>query len=249
MNFLLFCFTPFYYNTIYIISMTHCFGQGVFMLSSARSMVLVLMLFAIFYGFDWEGGKAETRPKIGELSKIQQKDLDRIEKYLEEIVTLRANFVQVSSNGEVSNGTFFLKKPGLFRFQYAPPSQILLIADGTFLSYIDHEIEEIRHMFLSSTPLGFLASKKVSLKEDMVISNIKNSLAALRYTFKKRSEPDIGSITLVFSDRPLKIRKWVVTDAKGIKTEVTFSNLETGIEIDNTTFEIPRKFFVKERNE
>ena len=140
--------------------MTHCFGQGIFMFSSTRTMVLVFILFAIFYGFGWVDGKAETETKIGELSKIQKKDLDRIESYLEEIVTLRANFVQVSSNGEVSNGMFFLKKPGFFRFQYSPPSQILIIADGTFLSYIDHEIDEIRHMFLSSTPLGFLANEK-----------------------------------------------------------------------------------------
>ena len=219
------------------------------MLSSARSMVLVLMLFTIFYGFGREDGKAETGPKIGELSKVQKKDLDRIERYLEEIVTLRASFVQVSSNGEVSNGMFFLKKPGFFRFEYDPPSQILIIGDGTFLSYIDHEIEEIRHMFLSSTPLGFLANKKVNLKEGMVVSKVENSPAAIRYTFRKQSEPDSGSITLVFSDKPLKIRKWVVVDAKGIETEVTFSDLETDVDIENITFEIPRKFFVKDGDE
>ena len=215
----------------------------------ARRVVLMIMLATISYCFFWEDGKAEPGLKIVELSDAQQNNLTRIEKYLDEIVSLRAKFVQVSSNGEISNGVFWLKKPGFFRFEYAPPSQILIIGDGTFLSYIDHEIEEIRHMFISSTPLGFLANKKVSLKENMIVSKVENALATLRYTFRKRSEPKGGAITLVFSDKPLQIRKWIVIDAKGIETEVTFSDLETGIDIKNTIFEIPRKFFVNDRDD
>lgn len=214
-----------------------------------RRVILIIVLATIPYFFFGERGKADPRPKIAEMNESQKNNLDRIEKYLDGIVSLRAKFVQVSSNGEISNGMFWLKKPGFFKFQYAPPSQILIIGDGTFLSYIDNEIEEIRHMFISSTPLGFLANKKVSLKENMVVSKVENALATLRYTFRKRSEPKGGAITLVFSDKPLKIRKWVVIDAKGIETEVTFNDLETGIDIKNTIFEIPRKFFVNDRDE
>ena len=219
------------------------------MVICTKRVVLVIMLATISYCFSGENGKADTKGKIVALSEIQQNNLNRIEKYLDEIVSLRAKFVQVSSNGDISNGIFWMKKPGFFRFEYDPPSQILIIGDGTFLSYIDHEIEEIRHMFLSSTPLGFLANKKVNLKEGMVVSKVENSLAAIRYTFRKQSEPDSGSITLVFSDKPLKIRKWVVVDAKGIETEVTFSDLETDVDIENITFEIPRKFFVNDGDE
>ena len=229
--------------------LAHSFERGVLMASCTRSVVLIIMLATISSSFFWKDSKAGPGPKIVKLSDAQQNNLARIEKYLDEIESLRAKFVQVSSNGEVSNGVFWLKKPGFFRFQYDPPSQILIIGDGTFLSYIDHEIEEIRHMFLSSTPLGFLANKKVSLKEDMVVSKVENSLATMRYTFRKKSEPRSGAITLVFSDKPLKIRKWVVIDAKGIETVVTFSDLKTGVDIENKKFEIPRKFFVKDRDE
>ncbi|MAQ03626.1 MAG: hypothetical protein CMM20_04710 [Rhodospirillaceae bacterium] len=214
-----------------------------------RRLVFIIMLATTFCAFFKKDGNAESGPTVVELSRAQKNDLDRIEKYLDEIVSLRAKFLQVSSTGEISKGTFWLKKPGFLRFQYDPPSQILIIGDGTFLSYIDDEIEEIRNMFLSSTPLGFLANKKVRLKDDLAVSKVETSLAAIRYTFRKKSEPRSGAITLVFSDKPLKIRKWVVIDAKGIETEVTLSNLETGVEVEDTNFEIPRKYFVKDRDE
>ena len=152
------------------------------MVISTRRVGLIIMLAATLYAFFRGDSDADSGPIIVELNESQKHNLDRIEKYLDEIVSLRAKFVQVSSNGEVSNGVFWLKKPGFFRFEYNPPSQILIIGDGTFLSYIDHEIEELCHMFLSSTPLGFLAIENVRLKEDLVVSKVENSLAAIRYT-------------------------------------------------------------------
>ena len=66
-------------------------------------------------------------------------DLRRVETYLEAIKTLKGRFLQTSSNGGVASGKVFMSRPGRMRFEYDPPTPILMIADGVFLIYIDQE--------------------------------------------------------------------------------------------------------------
>jgi hypothetical protein len=56
---------------------------------------------------------------------------------------------------------------------------------------------------------------------------------------------DGGELSLVFSDRPLTLRKWEVTDGQGIVTQVALLNPEFGLELDRKYFlyddlDIPR---------
>ena len=41
---------------------------------------------------------------------------------------------------------------------------------------------------------------------------------------------------LVFSDKPLELRKWVVTDTQGVKTTVSLLGPEFGIRLDPGLF-------------
>jgi outer membrane lipoprotein-sorting protein len=56
-------------------------------------------------------------------------------------------------------------------------------------------------------------------------------------TLTKTKDQEQGSITMVFSDKPLALRKWTITDPQGIETTVTLSNLESGVKIDPELFE------------
>ena len=48
---------------------------------------------------------------------------------------------------------------------------------------------------------------------------------------------DVGSMTLVFSDQPLVLRKWTITDGQGITTQVALINPEFGVELDDSVFD------------
>ena len=65
------------------------------------------------------------------------------EHYLQDIETLRADFVQQAPNGGVAEGELMLRRPGLIRFDYAPPSEILLVSDGALVSFIDYEVGQL----------------------------------------------------------------------------------------------------------
>ncbi|HYD73929.1 MAG TPA: outer membrane lipoprotein carrier protein LolA, partial [Candidatus Binatia bacterium] len=51
-------------------------------------------------------------------------------RYLNSYARLQARFTQSSPGGGRSAGTLYIQKPGRMRFQYDPPAQLLVVADG-----------------------------------------------------------------------------------------------------------------------
>jgi len=188
----------------------------------------------IFYASVFPASAEKAVPMA--LNSQDKVDLKRVESYLEDIKTLKGRFLQISSNGGVASGKMFLARPGRLRFEYDPPTPILLIADGTFLIYIDQELDQVTHVFLKSTPVGFLVSEKFRLRGEITVTNLQRTPAILRVTIQDTEEPEKGSTTLVFSDKPLMLRKWKIVDAQNIETSVTLSDVQTGIKLDPELF-------------
>ena len=170
------------------------------------------------------------------LSAENQQDLKRIETFLNGMETARAGFLQVSSNGAVATGELLLSRPGKIRFEYDPPATIMIIANGTFLIYIDKELKNSTHLWLSTSLIGFLVEEDIKLNGDVTVTKFEKGSNILRVTLARTKDPEQGSITLIFSDQPLALRQWIITDQQGIRTTVTLSNLESGIKIDPKLF-------------
>ena len=170
------------------------------------------------------------------LTSQDQRDLIRVKEYLEEIKTLKGNFLQVDSNGETKSGTFFIARPGRLRFEYDPPEPILLIADGFYFIYIDKELDQITHVFLKSTPISFILRENIEFQGAVTVTNVERSPGILQITVTKTTEPETGSITLLFSEKPLLLKKWKVIDSQNSLTTVNFSGLQTGIKLDPNLF-------------
>ncbi|MDP7601607.1 MAG: outer membrane lipoprotein carrier protein LolA [Rhodospirillales bacterium] len=170
------------------------------------------------------------------LSVENQQDLKRIETFLNGMETARAGFLQVSSNGAVATGELLLSRPGKMRFEYDPPVPIMMIANGTFLIYIDKELKHAIHSWLSTSLIGFLVEEDIKLNGDVTVMKFEKGSNILRATLARTKDPEQGSITMIFSDQPLALRQWIITDQQGIRTTVTLSNLESGIKIDPKLF-------------
>ena len=177
---------------------------------------------------------SESFPAI--LSKQDSIDIKRIETYLNNIKTLRAKFLQVSSNNTFATGTVLLQRPGKIRFEYDPPSPMMMIADGLFLYVIDKELEEASNLWLGNTPIGFLLDEEIKLSGDIKIIKFSRRANVLLASLVRSEDADAGKITLIFSDKPIELRKWVVTDVKGIKTTVTLDNMRQGLKFNPKLF-------------
>ena len=128
-----------------------------------------------------QGGALEP---LEALSPDQVAALSRIERYLNDIKTMQARFVQVSDNGGYAQGELFVDRPGHMRFDYDPPTPVLLIANGLTLLYYDKELKEATFLPLWETPLWFLIRDEVRFDDNVEIIAIEEALGTLRVSLR-----------------------------------------------------------------
>ncbi len=162
------------------------------------------------------------------------RDLARISAYLNAMRTAEGSFVQIAPNGETSDGRFYISRPGKIRFEYTPPNPTLVVADGTWVVVFDLRTCGQQTAPLGQTPLELLLRDRVDLRSEGAVTGIERRQGQMRVTAVNPSDPDQGSITMIFSETPLELRQWIVTDAQGQVTTVALSevrqNTPIGIE-------------------
>lgn len=169
--------------------------------------------------------------------------IQRIERYLSDLTTIVSEFTQVAPDGSLTNGKFFLQRPGRMRWQYNPPTPVLMVANGSELVFYDYELEQVSHIPLDGSLISFLAQEKISFGGKVGITKFSNESSAIRIEVAQRAKPTEGKLMLEFSDKPLQLRSMVVTDATGQVTTVALTNAKFGEQIDPTlfVFKDPRK--------
>lgn len=177
---------------------------------------------------------AKAADPLASLDATQRADLARVNTYLNQLDRLQAGFMQIAPDGEVSRGNFYLDRPGRMRFEYFPPEDLLIVADGTSVGVQEDTAADIQRYPIGSTPLSPLLSDTVALGSNNEMISVKRETGLLRVKLRDRKEPEKGEITLIFLDRGgndagLELRQWVVIDAQGLTTQVGLSDIrETG---------------------
>jgi len=179
-------------------------------------------------------GQARSGPPF---SAADRAAIGRAEAALEAIHTLKARFLQADARGGTAQGTVWMQRPGKARFAYDPPSTILIVADGTIVTFFDSAVNQTSAVPLGTTPLGILLAERVRLDEgDARVSAVQQGEGLLRVTVVKRASAAEGSLTLTFADTPLELRQWTVVDTQGREVRVTLFEIETGVRIDPALF-------------
>ena len=168
-------------------------------------------------------------------------EIARVEAYLNRITTFKGRFLQASSSGEYSEGSLYVSRPGKIRIEYDSPSPDLIVADGSSMIYYDKELDQLSYITLGSSPATILIEDKISLTEGAItVTGIEKGRGTLRLTVEKTDDPAEGNLTLIFNDRPLSLKKWVVVDAQGVETTVSLLGVRFGVPLDDALFEIPQ---------
>jgi len=163
--------------------------------------------------------------------------LKRIEAYLDSIKTMQAEFLQISSNGESASGEILLARPERLRIEYAPPTPVLIVANGKYLSYVDTELQQVNHIPVADTPAAFLLRENFSLTDgDLALTNFEQGANTIRVSMVQTKDPLAGELTLVFTDEPTVLRKWSIVDAQGIVTDLTLINARFDFPISDDRF-------------
>lgn len=163
---------------------------------------------------------------------------DKLVEYIENIDTLQGSFTQVAPSGAVSEGQFYLRRPGLLRFEYEPPQPILIVANGGMVYVHDDSLDTTDSYPVGRTPLKFLLSKKIDRKDAKVVS-VDRGVDNVAVTFASEDEETEGDLTLIASAPDFELRRWIVRDLQGGVTIVTLNDVVSGERIANRLFETP----------
>ena len=182
---------------------------------------------------------AGALPPAAQLNEQDLKDVHRIEAYLTGIKSLKARFQQFSQNGGLIYGNIYLRRPGRLRIEYDPPVPVLIVADGTWASFYDTELDQLNQAPLGSTPAWFLLRDPVSLTDGVTITSLKRAPGAMQIEMYQTRDPDAGLVRLIMTDDPIELRQWYIVDGSGKEVHVGLDKVEIGLPLSNNLFDTP----------
>jgi outer membrane lipoprotein-sorting protein len=171
------------------------------------------------------------------LTAQDQAQLQRIAGYLNGIRTMSARFQQTAGNGGVSSGRLWVSRPGRMRFEYEHPATLALLADAGFVYQWDKELKQTTKIELRSTPAWFILRDPVNFGPDVVVTGYQQGGGTIRVSVVEAAHPDLGSLTMVFTENPLSLRQWTVVDQQGRRTTVNLSDVQIGVALDPRLFQ------------
>ncbi len=167
--------------------------------------------------------------------------LDTISRYINGIVTAKTDFTQINDDGTLATGTLFIHRPGRMRFEYNPPMDLLVMAGGQQVGIFDGKsnLKSAERYPLKRTPLNLILEKNVNLaRRNMVVGHDFDGTATV-VTAQDPEHPEYGRLQLKFTDGPVELRQWVVTDGQGSKTTVVLGQLLDTGRLAPALFSIP----------
>lgn len=172
------------------------------------------------------------------LNDNERAALTQVSQWLNSIKTMSGEFTQVSSDGGTSEGTFYLKKPGRLRFEYLPPTPLLVVADGYVIAVEDTKLETQDRYPLVESPLSVLLNDDVDLSTNENITKVESRPGELRITARADEEELRGTVTFVFSMPEISLRYWVVSDPQGVEVTVILAGVKSGVTLSDSLFEV-----------
>jgi outer membrane lipoprotein-sorting protein len=164
-------------------------------------------------------------------------DLAKLKAHLTAVQTMTANFTQTDAKGRTSTGTLQLKRPGRVRFEYSG-GDLLLVADGSKLNFIDYTVGQKNSWPLGRTPLGPLlsASPDFNGKAEILPSTDSRVVVA-----RAKNAGQYGQLTLAFLRNPsapggLQMYGWTAIDPQNHRTTVKLSDVRYNVAVPESSF-------------
>lgn len=180
---------------------------------------------------------ADSNSDSDNLLAKYKSDLEKIEKYLNNINSLAANFTQTTHLGEQSEGMFYLQKPGKLRWEYYGPEPLIIVVSGKTVTHYDVELDEISYLRVENKLASFLTQENIRFDDkDIIINKINKSKDYIAITISDLENEYINNVTLQFSLKKLSIDSIITSDMAGNSSVVYFKSIEYDKPLDKKLF-------------
>ena len=164
-----------------------------------------------------------------EFDKKQIELIQKVTGYFNQMTEIKGGFVQTSADNKRLRGKFYVKQPGRFRFDYSPPSRVVILSDGQYMAIQDFDMKTDDRVELSQTPFRLLLRKDVDLLRDAQILEVKEVDDIIVLALQDRNPDNPGRIKLFLAKKPnLELKEWITTDSQGLDTRVELTEVSKG---------------------
>jgi outer membrane lipoprotein-sorting protein len=199
-------------------------------------MTLTRRRLALTFGAAAVATRAFAQPPPAPLGAEDQALVDKAVAYLQSLSEAKGRFTQTDAHGTTSQGELYLKRPGKARFAYDPPSGLLVVSDGGAVAVQDSRLKTFDSYPLMSTPLSLFLAKTIRLDKGVQVTRVARAADGFSVTARDGKKETAGQITLTFSDKPMALRGWAVTDAQSRTVQVRLDRLEPTSGLDPGLF-------------
>lgn len=170
--------------------------------------------------------RQRVAPALAPLSATEKALVDQAAAYLQGLTSAKGDFIQTDARGRTTRGVFYMQRPGKARFEYAAPSGLLIVADGSNVNVQDRRLKTFDRYPLGSTPLTLFLSRRIRLSEGVEVTRVVRSADGFQLFARDGKRQAEGSIILAFAGNPLRLTEWTITDAQGGRTRVQLTSLQ-----------------------
>jgi outer membrane lipoprotein-sorting protein len=167
-------------------------------------------------------------------------ELKAVEASLGATQSMTADFLQTDGKGRQLAGTLSLKRPGKIRFAYGGGVNMLLVANGQTLSFIDYDVGQKSSWPIAKSPLAVLLSPNPDLgRIARILPSESPNVVVVRARDARR--PEFGTLVMAFqraADAPggLRLEGWTAIDAQNKRTSVRLSNQRYNVAVPDSAF-------------
>ena len=164
--------------------------------------------------------------------------ISRAEAWFDDISTMKADFIQVASDGTTATGELHLRRPHRMKIIYDLDEPLILLTTPAWL-HVDRPKEKTVTSYpINETPLSLILREDVELRSSDFTTRHVVRDGITRITLTRETGRAAGELILEFTDKPFELRRWTVRDAADVTTTVTLQNMRFGHRYEN-------KFFAK----
>jgi outer membrane lipoprotein-sorting protein len=170
----------------------------------------------------------------------QSSSLAAVEAHLAASQSMTADFVQTDNRNRSLRGTMQLKRPGRIRFEYGGGANMLLVANGRTLTFIDYEVGQKSSWAIAKSPLSVLLSSNPDLKRiARILPSDDPRIMLVRARDGRR--PEFGTMILAFVKAPgapggLRLEGWTAIDAQNKRTTVKLDGQRYNVAVPESAF-------------
>ena len=157
------------------------------------------------------------------------------------IKTMVGRFLQIDTQGQRIEGTFYLERPGKILFRYNPPSYEQIVSVGRGFYVVDRK-EQTQYAYpQDKVPLRqFLDSTIDLFKANIVAVNQSDDYFSV--TLQDDTPAGVVRVALVFDTEDKDLKQWTLTQPSGAELTFSLYDVDKDVVIPKSYFSIDASF-------